>query len=160
MIRVGRDMSPASGVRLRNACRPSGQVASGSSQTWCTSKSRSAASSSRRYAAADSPGRGQHLDVEVGVVVVPAGDRRAADEHYPDVGVGLALLAQPGQPVVVPAQIGHAPEPRGNPRAVASTFRLRWMHAAPYEHPASSTAALTSHRRAAAPPCEGLFHVQ
>ena len=56
--------------------------------------------------------RGQHLDVEVGVVVVPAGDRGPADEHHLDVGVGLALLAQPGQPVVVPAQIGHGGEPR------------------------------------------------
>ena len=48
----------------------------------------------------------QHLDVEVGVVVVPTGDRRTADEDHADVGVGLATLAQPGQPVVVPAQIG------------------------------------------------------
>src|SRR6185437_2394365 len=48
---------------------------------------------------------------------------------------------------------------RANWRAVASTVRLRWAHAAPPEHPAPSTAALTFPRRAAAPPCEGLFHV-
>ena len=38
-------------------------------------------------------GRRQHLDVEVGVVVVPAGHRGTADEDDPEVGIGLTLLA-------------------------------------------------------------------
>ncbi len=159
MIRVGRAMSPASGVRFKNACRPSGQVDSGSSQTWCTSKSRSGRVEQSAVRRGGLARCGQHLDVEVGVVVVLAGDRRPADEDDLDVGVAPALLPQPRQPVVVPAQVGHAGTLERNWRAVASTVRLRWVHAASPEHPASSTAALTFPRRAAAPPCEGLFHV-
>ncbi len=45
------------------------------------------------------------------MVVVAAGDGRAADEHDADLRVFGALAGQPRQPVVVPAQVGHAPEP-------------------------------------------------
>jgi hypothetical protein len=102
--------------------------------------------------------RRQHLDIEVGVLVVAAGDRRAADEHDPDGAIALAPPPEPRHPVVVPAEIAHAAEPRVTRKRGPARFGYDGCHAAPPGHPAPSTAALTSSHVARPPlPARGFF---
>ena len=61
------------------------------------------------------PRRGQRLDVEVGVLVVPTRGRGPADPRAAQVGVGGALLVEPGEEVGIAGEVGlvaHAPSIR------------------------------------------------
>ena len=104
--RVWPTREPGSSSNVANSWRPSAYVASGSRHTLVGANVLDHRGEQVVEHAGEGPGRGEHVEVEVGVVVVPTRRRRPPDPAREQVVVAAPEVVDPGEDVGVAGEVG------------------------------------------------------